>query len=491
MNSRWLTLRLGFGLNWVDSRQVPQTLDETFDTARTRTFLPHHTDLTPPSTSSTSVRSRSTSKNMLAVSQTLQRFSVGDVGVGQVREVLVEWAWGLEQKLSEGEGEGSGSSSSDNKGKGAIGSAGFQEIAASFDQLVSAHLPPPVPPSLSAVLLSVRMSLGYLTLSELSCQLSTLLALREGEECLRIWVERRIQGDGRYRIGETLDSLVKETERTRPALRGVVRMVKDKFMLPVEEEATRWKVPLPVPGKGKVILLLKEQAQLQSQAASSSSSTALSGYAFEMLSEYIVKEKRDYMRLEKWTKSGKKQLSRDVDEIEDKLCLPGNGNGKASGSASVENTSLLPVFDVLRRIHALDPAASKVSSTREGTSFQPMAIPEWTEPYLPPTVQTITSALYVHPRLSTARAVDCVMELVNYEKDLRTMDVRGAMSREEEAGRGDGEGGRSSEDTVLTALVWGPLEKSKMRRVLETIERRVRLQIRWYLQTCDVLMACC
>jgi hypothetical protein len=69
--------------------------------------------------------------------------------------------------------------------------------------------------------------------------------------------------------------------------------------------------------------------------------------------------------------------------------------------------------------------------------------------------------------------------------------VRGAMSREEEAGRGDGEGGRSSEDTVLTALVWGPLEKSKMRRVLESIERRVRLQIRWYLQTCDVLMACC
>ena len=468
--------------------QVPQTLDESFDTARSRTFLPHHTDLTPPSLSTSSVRSRSHSKNMLVVSQTLQRFSVGDVGLGQVREILVEWASGLEIKLGEGEmmegdhkagghagqgGMGAGQGGGPPGGKGSIGSAGYGEIINSFDTLVSSHLPHPVPPSLSAVLLSVRMSLGYLTLPELSAQLSTLLALREGEECLRIWVGRRIQGDGRYRMGETLDALVKETERARPALKGVVRMVKRKFLLPLNDDETRWKIPLPAPTKVKVLALLKEHAQAQTQATSSSSS-GLAGYAFELLSEYIVREKRDYMRAEKWTKSGKKQLSRDIDEIEDKMCLASTfKSGSSSSDTPLENSVLLPILDVLRRIHALDTVASKTSALPAGKEFNPIDIPEWEEAYLPPTVQTITSALYVQPPLSTLRAVDCVMELVDYEKDLRTMDVRGAMSREEDAGQGNGEAGRTSEDTVLTALAWGPLEKSKMRRVLESIERRV------------------
>lgn len=419
---------------------------------------------------------------------------MGDVGLGGVREVLLEWAWGMEVKLAEG--ESSSSDPSDGRsstgqtgtaaqgGKGSIGSAGFNEIIHAFETLVTAHLPRPVPPSLSAVLLSVRMSSGYLTLEELGAQLSSLLGLMEGERCLRIWVGRRIQGEGRFRMGEVLDGLVKGRQvEGRPALKGVVRMVRGKFLLP-DGQAGRCRVPLPAPGKGKVIALLKEQALLQAQsqdqASSSSSSsstspfTGLAGYTFELVSEYITREKRDSMRSEKWTKSGRKQLGRDLDEIEDKLCFPGSvAKTGAAAAEGPENPGLLRVFDVLRRIHALDPVGSKTSTMTGGRDFQPVDIPDWDDAYLPPTVQTVTSALYVQPPLPTPRAVSCVMELVDYEKDLRTMDVRGAMGREEDTGEQGGEQGRSSEDTVMNALVWGPLEKSKMRRVLESIERRV------------------
>ena len=473
---------LGLRIDRSVTSQAPPHLDECFEIARTRCHLPHHTDLTPPTTMSTPVRSRSTTKNAMVVTQTLRGFLAEEITLGQVLEVLAEWMAGLEIKLGEGEG-----TDSDGVavvvapgGKGSVGSAGFGELVKSYTSL-STGLPKPLDPSLSALLLSIRLSMGYLTFSELQTQLTIYLGLREGEECLRIWVGRRIQGDGRWAMCNTLDELVRLTEKVRPALKGVVRMVKRKYLLPLGPTEDRFKIPLPAPNKARVIALLT------SHRAGSSSLASLQRYAFEVCSEFLTREKRDSMRAEKWSKSGRKQLSRDLDEIEDRIASAA-GPAWSTSSPSPRgqqiddqqeedvNAGLLPTFEVLRRIYVLDPATSRASTSSKG-HFQPVTIPDENEAYLPPTVQTITSALYVDPRLSTGRAVEVVMELVDYEKDLRMMDVRGAMTAEEEAA--EAERRRTSEETVMSALVWGPLEKSKMRQVLESIERRVSDKYCW------------
>jgi hypothetical protein len=418
----------------------------------------------------------------MVVTQTLRGFLAEEITLGQVREVLAEWTAGLEIKLGEGEATDSDGSAVvlAPGGKGSVGSAGFGELVKSYTSL-SSGLPKPLDPSLSALLLSIRLSMGYLTFSELQTQLTIYLGLREGEECLRIWVGRRIQGDGRWAMGNTLDELIRLTEKVRPALKGVVRMVKRKYLLPLGPTEERSKVPLPAPNKARVVALLT------SHRAATNSLANLRRYAFEVCSEFLTREKRDSMRAEKWSKSGRKQLSRDLDEIEDRIALAAGPPWSLSSSLSPGglhdddqqeddvSAGLLPTFEVLRRIYVLDPAASRASTTSTG-HFQPITIPDENEAYLPPTVQTITSALYVDPRLSTGRAVEVVMELVDYEKDLRMMDVRGAMTAEEEAA--EAERRRTSEETVMSALVWGPLEKSKMRQVLESIERRVSEQYR-------------
>jgi hypothetical protein len=204
-----------------------------------------------------------------------------------------------------------------------------------------------------------------------------------------------------------------------------------------------------------------------------------------LISEYVTREKRDHMRLERWIKSGRKQLSKELDEIEDKVCFPLGrpgaggkkrsvssstaGMGQGQGPGGTHNEVLLPVFEVVRRVHALQGPPGD-----EPCGFTPLTVLDEGEKYAPPTVQTITSALYVHPRLDTDEAVGIIMELVDHEKDIRLSAVRGAMRRE---GSGEDMGmeedRRGSEDTVLGALAWGPVERARMGKVLGSIERRV------------------
>lgn len=264
-------------------------------------------------------------------------------------------------------------------------------------------------------------------------------------------------------------------------------------------------------------------------------STPLATFAFELLSEFLTREKRENMRAEKWFKSGRKTVSRDIDELEDRMCfapagasggqfaaLRGNSSNSSRkksvagmlASGQVENQELLPVFELLRRIYLLEPRGGGPLRGQDAVlppGLQPVYLPEMDEPYLPPTVQTITSALYVSPPLPTVEAVEVIMELVDHEKDLRLVAVQGAMNLE----GGSASGGvsnprgmsasssaaipdvagalsgpsslsasnqrsdsielrrRESEDAVIGALAWGPLEKSKMGKVLDLIERRV------------------
>jgi hypothetical protein len=197
-------------------------------------------------------------------------------------------------------------------------------------------------------------------------------------------------------------------------------------------------------------------------------------YTLELLSEFATREKRESMRALKWIKSGRVALARDLAEIEEKVVFAAMGSGASGKSKGMKLpptvsdvphaiASLIPVFEAIRSVYAL-PASS--TSVPRRTDFAPISVIEESEPYYSPTLQSVTSALYCNPRLSTAAAVAILMELVEYERDVRVYAC---------GGEGDGTESRSSVDRLDNAeLYWGISEKIKMGLVLESIQRRVR-----------------
>lgn len=430
-------------------------MDAAFDEARSITHLPPHTDLTPDLMS----RSLSRTISKAQVASVLSQLPDA-VTLGNAREVVLEWVLGLEASKSTAEGRFGG--------KGTLAAAALADIGSKFDEIAEAlggqrHDPDGVSDSGAganadalALLLSIRLSLGYLDEKQLLQQLDSL-SLSDGEAVLRHYIKRRLPGEGRYAMGKVLENLESQVETRRPALKAVIRIVKKKFLLP---EHAIHRLASPPQNKSKCL------AAVQSFASSiASGSTAvdtvdetIANYTLEVMSEYVVKEKRDYMRSEKWLKTGRKSLSRDVDDIEDKLGISGSGRQGA--------LRLVQIFDLMRRLHNLEPAA-KVNA-----SFTPMAIPDESEAYYPPTAQSVTSALYCNPRLDTAKAVNVLLELVDYEKDIRMYEVqktKRSMTYQEIPG---GLMRRESEDNMAD-LAWGNIEKRKMAVVLENIERRV------------------
>lgn len=417
-------------------------MDSAFDEARLITHLPPHTDLTPD------LMSRS-------LSRTISKAQVGAVlsglpdavTLGNAREVVLEWALGVEASKSTAEGKFGG--------KGTLSSAALEDIGSKFDELGEALRGNA---DALALLLSIRLSLGYLNEGQLLQQLESL-SLSDGEAVLRHYIKRRLPGEGRFAMGKVLEGLTIQVATRRPALKAVMRTVRRKCLLP--EHAVH-RLAQPPPNKSKCI------SAIQSFVSSSTSTTsaadnlddAIAAYALEILSEYVVKEKRDYMRNEKWIKSGRKALSRDLNDIEDKLSSMFSGNGKQGASP------LLPIFDVIRRLYNLEPAS------KPNTSFTPMTILDENEAYYPPTAQSVTSALYCNPRLDTARAVDVLIELVDYEKDLRMYEVQKTKRSMTYQEIPTGPTRRDSEDN-MAELAWGNIEKRKMAAVLESIERRV------------------
>lgn len=435
-------------------------MDTAFDEARLLTHLPPHTDLTPDLMS----RSLSRSISKAQVGAVLSELPDA-VTLGNAREVMLEWALGLEASKSTPEGKFGG--------KGTLAAVALEDIGSKFDELAEAlggrrHDPQGVPDSTAganasalALLLSVRLSLGYLNEGQLLQQLESL-SLSDGEAVLRHYVKRRLPGEGRYALGKVLEGLESQVATRRPALKAVIRTVKRKCFLP--EQAVH-RISQPPQNKSKCI------SAVQSFVSSSASATgtadnlddAIAAYALEILFEYVVKEKRDHMRSEKWLKSGRKALSKDVNDIEDKLSTMFSGNGKQGASP------LLPIFDVIRRLYNLEPAS------KPNASFTPLAILDETEAYYPPTAQSVTSALYCNPRLDTARAVNVLLELVDYEKDLRMYEVHKTKRSMTYQELPPGLTRRESEDN-MAELAWGNIEKRKMAAVLESIERRVSCQ---------------
>ncbi len=277
----------------------------------------------------------------------------------------------------------------------------------------------------------------------------------------------------------------------------MIRTVRAKYLLP---EQARHQVPLPASSKSKCIAALQSAlatgtlptrshpgagggALPPAYPHTSPSSAArpleepIAQLALEILSEWLTREKRESMRALKWTKSGRVALGRELGEIEDKVgAAAGGGAGGSSGSVSRRNkagatgavaavspqqAALGPVFDALRTLYNLLPSSGGAAPIRRpGLDYLPIPTLDEDEPYFPPTLQSVTSALYCNPRLSTPAAAAVLMELVEYERDVRVYPT-GAGASVASLAMDPDEG------------AWGIPEKVKMGMVLESIERRV------------------
>jgi hypothetical protein len=132
----------------------------------------------------------------------------------------------------------------------------------------------------------------------------------------------------------------------------------------------------------------------------------------ELISEYLAREKREYMIKSKWAKSGREQLGKDLGEIEASTCLA--SKGQSSSQASI----LLPVFLLLRRSFALPRSALPSNITDPYIDLIPAPPDPDDVPFREPTVQTTTATLYVNPRLDDMAALEVVEELVESEREV-------------------------------------------------------------------------
>ena len=137
----------------------------------------------------------------------------------------------------------------------------------------------------------------------------------------------------------------------------------------------------------------------------------LASYALELVSEFLTREKREYMLKGKWAKSGRDQLSKDLGEVEAGLCITGRNN------TSTHAPILLPIFLLLRRTYALPPSPLPSSMIDPYLDILPVPPDPDDVPFREPTVQSTTATLYVNPRLDDAAALGVIEELVENERE--------------------------------------------------------------------------
>ncbi|ORX40941.1 hypothetical protein BD324DRAFT_647844 [Kockovaella imperatae] len=316
------------------------------------------------------------------------------------------------------------------------------------------------------LILSLRLSLSYFTLQDLATQL-LLLATSDAERALVQHIRRRVQGEGRFGVGKELDFLESLTIPQRPSLGPVFRSAKARTHLPA---VIRYPVALPAPSKSACIKQLSAfskdvEGGFLSNAATASSpfgspttdprlrpnthspasrapslspKTPLSAvpatpppwmqnspikpphpdpepmkhYALELVSEYLTREKREYMLRSKWAKSGRDQLGKDLGDIESALCM-------CSKTATTPQAPILmPVFLQLRRTFTLPPSPLPSSIVEPFLDLLPAPPDPDEEPFREPTVQTTTVALYQNPRLEDDAAIQVLEEFLDSEKEM-------------------------------------------------------------------------
>ena len=113
---------------------------------------------------------------------------------------------------------------------------------------------------------------------------------------------------------------------------------------------------------------------------------------------------------QKWAKSGRDQLGKDLGDIEASLCV-------SSKSPTPLASTLLPVFLVLRGTYALPPSPIPSNITEAYLDILPGPPDPDEEPFREPNVQTTTVALYQNPRLEDDAAMEVLEELVENERE--------------------------------------------------------------------------
>jgi hypothetical protein len=132
----------------------------------------------------------------------------------------------------------------------------------------------------------------------------------------------------------------------------------------------------------------------------------------ELVSEYLTREKREYMMKQKWAKSGRDQLGKDLGEIESSLCLA------SKSTATSHASTLIPIFLLLRRSYALPKSSLPLSITDPYIDLIPAPPDPDDVPFREPTVQTTTATLYRNPRLDDPAALEVLEELVESEREI-------------------------------------------------------------------------
>ncbi|RXK41920.1 hypothetical protein M231_00641 [Tremella mesenterica] len=323
------------------------------------------------------------------------------------------------------------------------------------------------------LILSLRMSLSYFTLQEMADQLKEL-TVADAERMLVQHIRRRVSGEGRWGVGKELEYVENLTMLSRRALRPAFRSAKARTSLPARPYyqiplpapsksacikllhtfirdvevggavaasshvssgqpltpthgnfspgdksyfsrrgqsspmSTSTNMSSPVTPMSALPPLFNPPSQMQ---ALPPDSNPIANYAMELVSEYLTREKREYILKTKWVKSGRDQLGKDLGDIETTFCL----SGKQTTSSLAQ--TLIPVFLILRRSFVLPPSPLPSRITESYLDILPAPPDPDEEPFREPTVQSTTAALYVNPRLDDAAALEVLEELIENEKE--------------------------------------------------------------------------
>ena len=137
--------------------------------------------------------------------------------------------------------------------------------------------------------------------------------------------------------------------------------------------------------------------------------SSMAAYVLELVSEYISREKREYMLKCKWAVKGREALAKDLGEIESTICM-------AKGGPSPVAQHLIPTFLVLRRTYGLPQSPLPAEVIEPYYDILP-APPDGDNEYREPTVSNTTASLYVNPRLDVTAAAQVLEELIENERE--------------------------------------------------------------------------
>ncbi|BEJ14602.1 hypothetical protein CspHIS471_0403690 [Cutaneotrichosporon sp. HIS471] len=319
-----------------------------------------------------------------------------------------------------------------------------------------------------ALILSLRMLLSYFTLPDLARQL-LLQHPTDAERTLVQHIRRRVPGEGRYNVGRELEFVESLTLNRRPALRPAFRSARARTYL---AGRALYPISLPAPSKSACIKLLAafirdvdeagpNAAQSYMQAPPLSHTFSVTGgspketsssagyrmrkaatgspisthssspgspsrashlalphdpspvesYALELISEFVTREKRDYMLKNKWVKTGREHLGKDIADMESILCVVGKSY------PGPHAPSLMPVFLQVRRTFALPPTSLAQKIVEPFYDMLQSPPDPDSVPLREPSVSSTTASLYVNPRLPDAEALDLIEELLENERE--------------------------------------------------------------------------